>query len=416
MTTEIITIGDEILIGQIVDTNSAWIADCLNMEGIPVKQISSISDNKEHIIKALNEASSRADLIIITGGLGPTNDDITKQTLCKYFGAKLIRNNSVLENINSIFSSRKFIINERNRQQADVPENCIVIPNSEGTAPGMWFKKNNKVYIAMPGVPFEMKKMMNNSVLKMIKNEFNYSGIFHKTILIQGYGESQLAEIISSWENNLPKDINLAYLPTPGLIRLRLTIHNNNKGSASEMLNNEVQKLQNIIPDAIVGYNDDSLEGVIGKILKERSLTIVTAESCTGGLISHKITAVPGSSDYYLGSVIAYSNEIKENQLKVKKSDLIKYGAVSKTVVESMAVGVRNIFNADVSIATSGIAGPGGGTDEKPVGCIWIAIATENEVYSQKFQFGTNRERNIIRTAYTAMNLLRKILLKNNNY
>lgn len=411
MNAEIISIGDEILIGQILNTNSQWIAEQLNIIGINVYQISTISDNKHHILKALDEAGRRADIILITGGLGPTKDDVTKNALCQYFDTKLIFNQTVYEHIERFASKRNMTMNKLNKEQAELPENCKIIQNNFGTAAGMWFEKNNKVYISMPGVPFEMISMMKNDIIPLIKKKFNTPTIIHKTILTQGYAESELAERISSWEDNLPENMSLAYLPSPGIIKLRLTIKGKDVKLLTKQIDDEINKLKKFINENIFGYNKETLQEVIGKLLILNNKTIATGESCTGGNIAHLITSVSGSSKYFLGSVVAYSNNIKASILKVSKQSLEKYSAVSEQVVRQMATGIMNTFNSDYAIATSGIAGPTGGTEEKPVGTTWIAVASKNNIIVKRFLFGDNRERNITRASATALNMLRKLIL-----
>ena len=419
MQAEIITIGDEILIGQIVDTNSAWMAQQLNLSGISVKQITSVSDEREHIMKALNEAVLRVDIILMTGGLGPTNDDITKQTLCEYFGATLRFDSEAYKNVEHLFKSRGYDVSEVNRRQAEVPDNCVTIINSHGTAPGMWFEKNQKIFISMPGVPYEMKAMMEQSIIPLLKKKFQLPFIIHQTILTQGIGESFLAEKIKKWENSLISDvIKLAYLPSQGMVRLRMSVKGENEKVLKELLDNKTEELKKIIPEYIYGYEvygeeKETLEQIVGNLLRGKKKTLSTAESCTGGYLAHLITKIPGSSDYYKGSVISYSNEIKTNELGVDWADLKQHGAVSKQVVEDMAKGILHKFKTDYAIATSGIAGPSGGTVEKPVGLVWIAIATQTSIASEKFLFGDHRERNIHKSAITALNMLRKEILKN---
>jgi len=412
MTVEIITIGDELLIGQVVDTNSAWIAEQLNMIGIKVHQITSISDNREHILNTLKEAETRAEIILITGGLGPTKDDITKLTLCEYFKTKLVFNEEAYKNIENLFILRGFKVTELNRLQAEVPENCTPLMNINGTAPGMWFEQNNRIFVSMPGVPFEMKAMMTGQVIPRLALKFNSVFIVHKTVLTQGVGESFLAKTIEEWENALPDNIKLAYLPQPGLVRLRLTAIGNDKAKLLAMLEEQEQKLKKIIPAFIFGSNDETMELVVGRLLRKHKMTVSTAESCTGGHIAHLITEVPGSSDYFIGSVVAYANKIKKDELGVKAESLQHYGAVSEAVVREMAEGVRKKFGTDFSVATSGIAGPDGGTDEKPVGTTWIAVATQKKVVSQKFLLGENRGRNIQKAALAALNMLRMELIR----
>ncbi len=416
MQAEIITIGDEILIGQIVDTNSAFMAELLNMNGISVKQISSVSDNAEHIIKALDEAKTRADIILITGGLGPTKDDITKKTLCHYFNTTMRFDEQAYQDVVNLFAQYGKEVTPINRLQAEVPATCEVIRNYNGTAPCMWFDVEGKVFVSMPGVPYEMKALMKNQIVPKLKSRFNFPFIFHKTVLTQGIGESALAEIISDWEDSLASsNIKLAYLPAPGMVRLRLSTAGQEEAPLHTAVETKILELTKIIGEFIYGYEtfgqeNETLEQTIGKLLKQKNKTISTAESCTGGYISHLITKVPGSSDYYVGSVISYSYEIKETELGVPKNILETQGAVSQPVVEQMAIAIRQKYHTDYSIAASGIAGPGGGTPEKPVGTVWIAIATPEKVFSQKFQFGNHRERNIQKTANAALNLLRKEL------
>ncbi|MCG3164263.1 MAG: Nicotinamide-nucleotide amidohydrolase PncC [Bacteroidia bacterium] len=412
MLCEIITIGDEILIGQIVDTNSAWMGEQLNLAGIKVHQITSVSDNAEHIVKALDEAKNRVDLILITGGLGPTKDDLTKHTLVNYFNTKLRFDEDVYQHVKALFARFGREVTELNKKQAEVPESCIVIHNANGTAPGMWFEKENKIFISMPGVPYEMKKMMSAEILPRLKQKFSLPAIVHRTVLTQGIGESFLSEIIADWENSLAeKNIKLAYLPSPGMVRLRLSASGNDETTLRKTINNKVSELEKIIPQHIYGYEKDKLEEIIGKLLKQKNQTLALAESCSGGLIAHMITSVPGSSAYFMGGVVSYSNQSKMNQLGVKKETLEKHGAVSEETVTEMALGVNEKFITDWAVATSGIAGPDGGTAEKPVGTVWIAVAGPNGMKTKKFQFGGDRERNIQVTAITALNMLRKALI-----
>jgi len=416
MTAEIITIGDEILIGQVIDTNSAFIAQQLNLSGIAVKQISSVSDNKEHILKALDEAAQRAQLILITGGLGPTKDDITKHTLSQYFNSGWRLDEEVLKHVEFLFNSRGLQVTPINRKQAEVPDNCTVIVNANGTAPGMWFEKDLKVFVSMPGVPYEMKAMMLNEVIPRLKIKFKLPVIVHKTILTQGIGESFLADLIEDWENSLALHaIKLAYLPSPGMVRLRLSLSGTDEKQLNEVVDAKIRELQSLISQYIYGYETygeepPTLGTIIGKLLRKQHKTLATAESCTGGYIAHLITKVAGSSDYYKGSVVSYTNDIKVLELGIKEANIINYGAVSSQVVEAMAAGIKHKFNTDYAIATSGIAGPTGGTAELPVGTIWIAVATANGVFSEKFLFGNNRERNIERASLAALNMLRKAI------
>jgi competence/damage-inducible protein CinA-like protein len=412
MKAEIITIGDEILIGQTVDTNSAWMANKLNLLGVDITRISSISDKSDEIVKALDNISKETDFVFITGGLGPTDDDITKKTLAEYFGSKLIQNIKVLQHIEQFVIKRKAQMNERNVQQADVPENCRIIENKIGTAPGMWFEKDGCSIISMPGVPFEMKKMMSNSILPELSGRKRDIHIKHKIVLTQGISESKLAEILELWESNLPEYISLAYLPSPGLIKLRLTAKGKDLQLLENTISEKVKELEKIIPDLICGYDSDKLEDLVGKILLKKGQTLATAESCTGGNIAHLITSISGSSQYFKGGVVAYANEIKTNILNVNNSDIDKYGAVSKQVVEQMAKGILNLYNTDFAIATSGIAGPNGGTAEKPVGTTWIAVASKTKLITKLYIFGDQRDRNIQRASLTALNMLQKLANK----
>ena len=412
MKAEIITIGDEILIGQIVDTNSAWIALRLNEIGVRVTQISSIQDDRVHIINALNEAKERADIILITGGLGPTIDDITKETLGNYFQSNFVFNEEVFANIERIFKPRNIPVLSVNKDQAKVPDNCEVIINKLGTAPGMWFEKDGKVFVSMPGIPFEMKGLISDSVIPKIKDKFKTQTIFHKTVLTQGIGEAKLSEKIEVWRRSLDLyDIKLAFLPSLNSVRVRLSSYGGGRAE-QKVVEDKVAELKELIPDFIFGYDNQTLEEVVGKELKKRKQTVSTAESCTGGNVAGRLTKISGSSDYFIGSVVSYSDEVKKAILGVSKDNLEKHGAVSREVVEQMAIGVKKKLKTDYSIATSGIAGPNGGTDKKPVGTIWVAVASPTEVVSKMFRFGDERSRNIERTVITALNLLRKQIIK----
>ena len=412
MKAEIITIGDELLIGQVVDTNSAFIATKLNEAGIYVHQITSVSDNKEHIIEALGNAAQKADIILITGGLGPTNDDITKLTLCEYFKVGLRFDEEAYKDVEHMFKVRGREVTEVNRKQAELPENCVALRNKNGTAPGMWFDVNGKIYISMPGVPYEMKALMEDEVIPKLQNQFTLPVIVHRNVLTIGIGESFLAEKIAAWEASLANDkIKLAYLPSIGMVRLRLSTIGEDRNLLEKNVQRKINELQSLVGEFIFGYETDTLQEIVGKVLKERKQTIATAESCTGGYISHLITSIAGSSDYYVGSVITYSYGIKTLELNINADLLNTKGAVSQEVVEQMASEVRRKFKTDYSIAVSGIAGPSGGTPEKPVGTVWIAIATPQRVFSKRFQFANNRLRNIQMTANAALNLLRKDLL-----
>ena len=408
---QIICIGDELLIGQVINTNSAWLGSKLTELGFNVIKNIAISDNYDEIYTTIKQVSQEAELIIVTGGLGPTNDDITKNVLCNLFHSKLIRDIKTEEYIQKMFLSRNLPVTELNLQQADVPNNCEVLFNELGTAPGMLFKSKKSIVVSLPGVPFEMKNIFEKQLAEYLKRHFNLHEYFSQTIMISGIAESFLANKIKDWEVNLKNNnLSLAYLPRPGIIRLRITAKQECE-NAEKLILNEISKLKQLIPNHIFAIGDISFEEVIGKLLSEKNKTICTAESCTGGYISHLITSVSGSSKYYKGSVIAYSNSIKTSVLKVSKEDINIYGAVSEQVVTQMAQKVRNIFKTDFSIAVSGIAGPDGGTSDKPVGTVWIAIASKNNVIAKKFQFGNDRIRNIIRASVSAFDMLRKQLI-----
>lgn len=408
---EIITIGDEILIGQIVDTNSAWMAVELNKAGFELAQITSVHDEADHIVESLQMALGRADVVLFTGGIGPTNDDITKQTLTRFFDTKLVFDESVLRNIEQLFSTRpNLVINELTRAQAMVPEKCTVIQNPVGTAPVTWFERNGKVVVSMPGVPYEMKHAMSNEIIPRLRQHFKTPAILHKTIQVYGYGESALALKIANWENELPENISLAYLPNYGVVKLRLSGNSDDVLSLEFTMNQQVDRLSQILGEAIVSYEDIAIEKLVGNLLKSKGLMVATAESCTGGNIAHRFTTIPGSSDFFKGSVVAYSNDIKIAQLQVSAADIEKFGAVSQAVVEQMAVGIRQLMKTDVAVATSGIAGPTGGTSEKPVGTVWIAVCSVNEIVSREFHFGALREQNIERSTQAALLMLKEII------
>jgi nicotinamide-nucleotide amidase len=413
MKAEIITIGDEILIGQIVDTNSAWIGEQFNLSGIEIYQITSVHDDHEHIVEAIRKAEEKVDLVIITGGLGPTKDDITKHTLCEYFNSKLVFHEPTLESIKKRFANRGIDMNKLNRDQAMLPEACTVLTNKLGTAPGMWFEKNDTIFVSLPGVPFEMKYLVEYELLPKLRATGKTKAIFHKTVLTQGLPESMLADKIEEWEDALPAHIKLAYLPNPMSVRLRLSAMGEDEAVLREGVEAEIKKLQQIIPESIFGYNNETLAEVVGRMLAEKGNKLAVAESCTGGYISHLITSVSGCSGYYCGSVTSYSNKIKENVLGVKKETLEKFGAVSEQVALEMVEGVKNVMETDYAIATTGIAGPTGGTEDKPVGTVWIAIAGQHKTFAKKFIFvGDHRERNIVRSSQTALQLLRRLVLE----
>lgn len=411
MRVEVITIGDEILIGQIVDTNSAWMAHELNDIGAKVERITTIPDGLDDIISALQDAQDRADVVLITGGLGPTKDDVTKKALAKYFDCGFTFYPQIAEHIARLFARFGKEMSELNRLQAELPNACQPLQNDQGTAPGMWFEKRKTVFVSMPGVPYEMKGIMREHVLPRLKEKFSLQTILHRTILTMGMGESWLSERIADWEDALPQGIKLAYLPSPGRVRLRLSAIGNDEHAVMQLLEAEVQKLVLLIPELVYGFDDDTIESVVGEQLRRMGKTLSTAESCTGGLIAHKITSISGSSDYFLGSVVSYANEVKVEALGVSEENLKRFGAVSEEVVRQMAEGARKRLKTDYAIATSGVAGPTGGTEEKPVGTVWIAVATPTGTIAKKYQFGHNRERNIEISANTALNMLRKQLI-----
>ncbi|HVZ96090.1 MAG TPA: competence/damage-inducible protein A, partial [Chitinophagaceae bacterium] len=410
----IVTIGDELLIGQVIDTNSAWIAQQLNTAGIAVKRRVAIGDNREDIIKMLDDESRMADIILITGGLGPTSDDITKKVLCDYFGGRLVVNEEALSNVKYLFENIfKRPVTGINLQQAEVPDVCEVIQNKRGTAPGMVFQKDHIIYISMPGVPYEMKGMVEDSVIPLLKQKFNLPVIEHRTLLTAGIGESALAEMIQDFETALPENVKLAYLPAYGMVRLRLSAGGFDMASVQNKVDALFESLKNRTKDYLVTDVDDSLQVVIGKLLTARNKTVATAESCTGGYIAHLITTVPGSSKYYEGSIVSYSYGIKERLLDVHEKTLENYGAVSEETVVEMLDGLLERMNTDYGIAVSGIMGPDGGTPEKPVGTVWMAAGDKKNYRTQKISLRFNRERNIEVTAAIALNFLRKFIVEN---
>jgi nicotinamide-nucleotide amidase len=409
---EIITIGDEILFGQIIDTNTQWIGTQLTDIGIRPVRKTSVGDNKQDILDAFAQASKRVDIVIVTGGLGPTRDDITKHTFCEYFGTELEINQEALALITEFFAKRGRAMTELNIQQAALPKNCTYIPNLWGTAPGMWFEKDNVIYVSMPGVPYEMKSLMEFEILPRLKSRFSTQIIQHKSIRTIGIGESFLAETISAWEDALPAHIKLAYLPHFGQVRLRLTGTGTDQVLLEKELNEQVQLVLPLIEEHIFGYDTDELETVIANLLVAQNATLGTAESCTGGYVANQITGVPGSSRYFEGSVVSYSNEVKMNVLGVSKETLEAYGAVSQQTAREMAEGARKVLNTTFAISTTGIAGPDGGTAEKPVGTVWIACATPDETFTQLLTLRNNRKINIELTSSYALNLLRKTILK----
>ncbi len=411
MHAELITIGDEILIGQIVDTNSAWMATELNKIGIKIKQISSVSDDVEHILEALAEAESRADLILITGGLGPTKDDITKKTLAKYFNSDdYVLHEPTLQIVEHLFAKYNRPLLEVNKQQAMVPSICEVILNEQGTAPAMLFRKGQKMFISMPGVPYEMKNIMCSSVIPLIQKTYNLPAVYHQTILTAGVGESFLAEILEPIEDSLPSDIKLAYLPKLGSVRLRLSTTEHASETLMKEVDSFVDKITDAVPDYWIAKEDLPIEKVILNLMQEKSLTLSVAESCTGGEISKTITQHAGCSSVFVGGGITYSNKLKSKVLGVNTETLEAFGAVSEETVKEMAKGAIINFESDYSVAVSGVAGPDGGTEEKPVGTVWIAVANKNKVIAKRFTFGNKRIQNIERATMAAFTLLFSLL------
>ncbi|MFD0993377.1 competence/damage-inducible protein A [Tenacibaculum geojense] len=414
MNAEIITIGDEILIGQIVDTNSQWIATELNKIGVSVYQISSIQDEKEHILNALKEAESRADLVIITGGLGPTKDDITKITLANYFNDTLVLNEKVVTHVQALFAKYDIPFGELNKQQGLMPTKATWLHNKLGTAPGMWFYENNTVFISLPGVPYEMKGLITNEVIPRIREQFKLPFIFHKTLLTYGLGESSIAERIEDFENSLPNYIKLAYLPALGRVRLRLTAKGNEKDKILDEITSKANELALLVADIFTGYEGEgSIEAQLGDLLKQRNQTIATAESLTGGKIASSLVAVPGASQYFKGGLITYTAELKQQLLGVSETTIKKHTVVSKQVAEEMALGAQQKLQTDYAISVTGNAGPTTDENDKEVGLVYIGIATTNGVEVHEFNFGQPREKVINRTVAKAVELTRKIILKN---
>lgn len=413
MLAEIITIGDEILIGQILDSNSKWIAQELNKIGVSVYQIVSIQDDKEHILKALKQAHDNCDIVLITGGLGPTKDDITKLTLTEYFDDEMILDDEIAEEIRRRFEKLNYPFTEVNKNQALLPTKCLPLHNNLGTAPGMWFDLHGKITISLPGVPNEMKGLMKDSVIPKLVENFSLPFILHKTVLTYGMGESMVADRIESWENELPNMIKLAYLPSYGKLRLRLTAKGNNLKQLEECMAIEVEKLSLLISDIIVGFEEiETIEVILGELLKKSGQTISTAESCTGGNIAKMITSVPGSSNYFMGSIVAYNKLIKIEELMVSPELIERHSVVSSEVAEAMAKGIKQKFNTDYAIATTGNAGPSSDNTDEAVGVVYIAIAGPDKVFSMEYNFGKPREKVIDRASNKALELLRKEILK----
>ena len=415
MKATIVTIGDEILIGQIIDTNSGYIAKALDRIGVQTHELLSISDNKQHILETFEKLQNKVDFVIITGGLGPTKDDITKHTFCEYFNDSLVINYEVQAHVIELIETvMKRPASQINKDQALVPSNCQVLFNKVGTAPGMWMKKENTVYISLPGVPYEMKYIVENEIIPKIVKEYERPYILHKTIMTYGQGESLVAERIENWENNLPEFIKLAYLPSPGRVRLRLTARGKDRGLLEATINNKVESLTKIIGDIIVGFDEDeTIAVVIGRLLMQNKNTLAVAESCTGGKIAQELTAVAGASNYFRGGVVSYATETKVSILGVSEETIAQQSVVSGEVAKEMAIGVQKRMKSDYAIATTGNAGPDKGDADATIGTVFIAIATPSEVFVEEFNFGQPREKVIDRAVNKAFELLQKEILKN---
>lgn len=415
MIASIITIGDELLIGQVIDTNSAWIAQELNKIGIRVNRRVAVGDRWDEIWRALDEEAAHASIILITGGLGPTADDITKPLLCKYFNGKMVINEEALKNVTHLFENVfKRPLTPRNSKQAEVPDTATVLINPRGTAPGMWFEENNRIFVSMPGVPHEMKGLMENQVLKKLTEKFELPYISHKTLITYGIGESMLADLIEDFETHLPSHVKLAYLPNYGLVRLRLTSSGIQKEIIEKELTDLFEQLQRLVKEYLITNQDEPMESIVGNLLLKKQKTVSTAESCTGGYIAHLLTSKPGSSAYYEGSIVSYSYQSKEDLLGVQKETLNQEGAVSESVVKEMAKGLLNKMKTDYAIAVSGIMGPDGGMPDKPVGTVWVAVGNRHKITTQSFHFRFDRTKNIQLTAMNALNLLRIFMLAEN--
>lgn len=413
MTAHILTIGDEILIGQIIDSNSAWMAEQLNLQGIQVTKMISISDTAEAIREALDDSFAKTDLVLMTGGLGPTKDDITKKTLAEYYEVGMSFHEESFERLSRMFARWGRETTHAHREQCYMPDNAEILTNKTGTAPGMWFARAGKIAVSMPGIPYEMKYLMEHEVLPLIAKTFPGKPIAHRTILTIGEGESRIAHRIQDIEEGLPDHIKLAYLPNLGQVRLRLSATGDNLIELEKELNTQVALVETRIPEFVFGYEKDTIENVMGQLLLKNKKTIATAESCTGGLVAHRITSIPGSSTYYEGSVIAYSYALKEKLLNVSSEILETHGAVSEETVKAMLTGLLESLGTDIGIAISGIAGPGGGTPEKPVGTIWVAVGDKNKANTLKLQLGKSRSNNIKYTTTKALDMVRRFLLEN---
>lgn len=409
---EIISIGDELLIGQVINSNASWMGEQLFLNGIPLRRVTTVGDNEAQLHSAISEALLRVQFVFLTGGLGPTSDDITKPALCSYFGTELVFNQEAYEQVEALFKRRGLAVTERNRQQAFLPALCRPIQNLNGTAPGMWFDLDESVMISMPGVPFEMKPMFAEQVLPAIRRKYSTSNYFFRTVMTIGVGESFIADKIADWESKLPEGYSVAYLPQPGIVRLRLGGSGTDGQAVLQTLHRLEAELVQILNELVYGYDNQSIEEVVFQLLRSTGKTISTAESCTGGYIAHLLTSLPGSSACFKGSIVAYSNEIKTGFLGIADKTIELEGAVSRQVAEEMALAIREKFGTHYGLGVTGIAGPDGGTAEKPVGTVWIAVAGVDGIISQKFQLGEQRDRNIRRSALAALNMLRVQLLQ----
>jgi nicotinamide-nucleotide amidase len=407
---ELLTIGDELLYGQVLDTNSQWMGVELGKRGIQVVRKTSLGDVREEILQALQDATRRADVVLITGGLGPTKDDITKKTLAEFFNSGLVFHAEAYDALEKFFRSRGKEVSETNKSQAVLPSNAIYLPNTCGTAPGMWFEENGVVVVSMPGVPFEMKELMLREVLPRIQKQKKLPVLIHKIIRTVGVGESVLSDILEPWETALPDNMKLAYLPSIGEVKLRLTCHGDDLETLQQDARRQLQNMLTLVKPYVFAYSEKPMEQALGELLVQRGVTVSTAESCSGGYLAHLFTSVAGSSQYFKGSIVAYHNDVKRSMLQVPDSDIQQYGAVSEAVVRQMALQVRQRLNTDIGLASTGIAGPGGGTEEKPVGTVWVALAHEHGVVSRKLQLTARRDLNIRLTAVNLLNLLRQEL------
>ena len=410
MKVHLLTIGDELLIGQVVDTNAAWMARQLNLIGARVEGKETVGDSTEEIAEALGRGMAKADVVLVTGGLGPTRDDITKKAIAEFFGVGFVFSQETFDHITRFLERVGQTVSGAHRDQCFMPQNALLLRNRMGTAPGMWFDEGGKVVVSMPGVPYEMEYLMDAEVLPRLQQRFPASPMLHHTLLTAGEGESRIAARIAEVENKLPAELKLAYLPSLGEVRLRLTARGTDEAALRLLLDREVGKIKDLLPDLIYGEGEERLEGVLGNMLRERNWTLATAESCTGGYLAHLITTVPGASDYFKGSVVAYSNDLKNRLLGVRQETLDEFGAVSEETVREMAAGALQLLQTDLAVAVSGIAGPGGGTADKPVGTIWVAVGSREKILTRRLQFGKDRKKNIHLTAVHSLNLIRKFL------